>query len=360
MNGFDPIAFRLIETFAYATCLVALYFARKRYGWDVVILALASMAYSYVFEALASSTGTYHYDPRFWVKLPFNVPLWIPIGWGTIVFVSTATSNRLGMKWWARPFAAALLALLLDIALDPIAVGLGYWTWKTPGTFYRVTWSNFTGWLLIVGSYSFVVEWLYEKKLTKKRKEDGGEGHGAWEILGPIVAILLALVLCIALHLVLQIGPDWLFHDSDVVRGWIFTLLVLGCVGVCAYSLPRYARHRPAYPELLMVPSIYFAIFIVYSFATSLSRTAPELRVWIPFLGCVVMIGYLWPSIDVLPHAFQKRDSKAWKDAEERALRHARERRDSELPLFPLMARLLPAHEEIERAPSMERGKRST
>lgn len=42
----------------------------------------------------------------------------------------------------------ALIAMLIDLVLDPAAVRLGFWHWDKPGFFYGVPLVNFLGWLL--------------------------------------------------------------------------------------------------------------------------------------------------------------------------------------------------------------------
>ncbi len=327
----------LVQGVAYATAAVALGAAWWRYGRDVVMLAVGAMIYAYILEATFVCLGAYKYSDDFVPMLPGHVPLWVAVGWGTIVFAASMTANRLGMSWWSRPFAAALLALLLDFALDPIAVGLGFWTWREPGTFYQVTWSNFTGWLLIVGSYSFAVEALYARWLKaprpwvdgpSKRREGAGSAKapasgadaaaaqgarpgGLRELVLPLVAIVPALLLCLVSHAVLQLAPSKVFGDSGTVSGTVFAVVLTAIVAVIGYSLPRLSRHEPLLPELMVVPVAYFVLFVLLVFTTRLQCHTPELRVWIPLLCCVVVIGYLWPSIDVLSRLGETEEAKA-------------------------------------------------
>lgn len=60
-----------------------------------------------------------------------GVPLWIPIGWSFVVYVAMRTSDKLEADWRFRPVVDGLLALNLDLTLDPIAAHNGWWTWTS-------------------------------------------------------------------------------------------------------------------------------------------------------------------------------------------------------------------------------------
>lgn len=55
-----------------------------------------------------------------------------------------------GRRDWRRVmFKAACAAggvVACDLALDPVAVVLGLWSWDSPGPYYGVPWLNFAGW----------------------------------------------------------------------------------------------------------------------------------------------------------------------------------------------------------------------
>jgi bisanhydrobacterioruberin hydratase len=55
----------------------------------------------------------------------------------------------------------ALLAMLIDLVLDPAAVQLGFWAWEEPGFYYGVPVVNFVGWLIsgFVGATLLHVLW---------------------------------------------------------------------------------------------------------------------------------------------------------------------------------------------------------
>lgn len=291
-------AFHVIELASFVVAFASIGLAFWRYGIDVVALALGAMIYSYAAEVAFVHGHAYEYSRAFFWILPGGVPAWVPVGWGTMVFAASFVANQTGLVWWTRPFGAALLALLLDIALDPLAVALGFWRWTPGDSFYGVTWNNFTGWLIIVSSYSLVVEIMYRRWLKKPRPV---QRVALLEFLIPFGAMLPAFALCIVVHLILEYVPKKLGFDSATLRGATFAACLAVVVVMVAYCLPRTSRHLKPEAAALIVPASYMALFIAMAFVTDVRHALPELRVWIPFLACVVAIAYLWPSIDVLP-----------------------------------------------------------
>ncbi|MFW9929429.1 MAG: carotenoid biosynthesis protein [Candidatus Thorarchaeota archaeon] len=125
---------------------------------------------------------SYHYSANFIFQLdsaPNNVPIVIGLCWGMIIFTSMKISDIYNFPLWSRPLFDGLLALTIDLSMDAIAIRLegGFWTWNLPlinnmtnESFFGVPYGNFTGWFLIVLTYSSVIRisrliWK-EEKLT--------------------------------------------------------------------------------------------------------------------------------------------------------------------------------------------------
>ena len=54
---------------------------------------------------------------------PRDVPLFICVDWAIIVFCLWRMGERLNVTWYLLPFVFGLFAVILDLALDPIAAG---------------------------------------------------------------------------------------------------------------------------------------------------------------------------------------------------------------------------------------------
>jgi hypothetical protein len=115
--------------------------------------------------------GTYRYDPH-WVLLG-DVPVAIALTWAMIIAGALNMTDALGIRdvssvpragfwtWLARglpaPMADAVWAILLDLALDAVAIRLGLWTWtiRADEGWFGVPWGNFFAWLFVAFWFSF-------------------------------------------------------------------------------------------------------------------------------------------------------------------------------------------------------------
>ena len=100
--------------------------------------------------------GVYAYHPALRPVLPGGVPLFIPFAWFVLAGIPVVLLRSLdttrpdgraagGRRLFKAAFAAVGV-VALDLALDPIAVSTGLWTWASPGAYFGVPWTNFAGW----------------------------------------------------------------------------------------------------------------------------------------------------------------------------------------------------------------------
>lgn len=108
-------------------------------GWDLkTVLVLSSVAFiGFVAELIGVHTqwlfGHYWYGPTLGLKL-LETPILIGINWlvlsyGVYVLLAPLNLGRL------MPFAGALLMVLFDFVMEPVAVSLNMWQW--PANKYR-------------------------------------------------------------------------------------------------------------------------------------------------------------------------------------------------------------------------------
>jgi hypothetical protein len=175
------------------------------------------------------STSIYCYPtgsekPWYLVNL-WDVPVWVPLGWGGIIYASTWTAQRLRLPFWARPCAAAFLAVNIDFSLDPIANAVGFWRWKYfTVNFGGVPYDNFAAWYLIVLIYSFSVAYcLYWTKKARWWSPTRRTPKDLWyQWLIPLVGAVLAGLAFYAVKVVLpELVPAY-SCDSGSMAGKIF------------------------------------------------------------------------------------------------------------------------------------------
>ncbi len=123
------------------------------------VAALAVLFLGFTVEAVGASTGFpfghYSYTEVLYPKL-FVVPIGITSAWLMMILASFFTArfilNRVvpGHSESSVVFLSALLAVLSDLVMEPVAVHVqGYWTWHDASGYYGVPLSNFVAWLII-------------------------------------------------------------------------------------------------------------------------------------------------------------------------------------------------------------------
>ena len=152
---------------------------------------LVAVLYGWLLETLDLWIfGTYHYEPVTWWWLG-QVPLYIPLLWAVILHSSMALSDRAALPEWARPFLDGLLAVLIDLAVDAIAIRAGLWRW---GILLNEGWfgvpaGNLCAWMWVAAWYGGTT------RLVRSRVER--EGEPGWHRgLVPFVAYA-GLFLCL-------------------------------------------------------------------------------------------------------------------------------------------------------------------
>jgi uncharacterized membrane protein len=74
--------------------------------------------------------------------------------------------------WWQVPLSTGVIAVLVDLFIDPMAVAIGYWVWSVEGSvYYGIPLLNFVGWfvLMFLAPLAWIViaqrrHWGYAKK----------------------------------------------------------------------------------------------------------------------------------------------------------------------------------------------------
>lgn len=116
-------------------------------------IALLSFGVEYVGVETGIPFGRYTYTDELGIKLG-AVPLPIPFAWLIAVPGAISIAHLWGIRGWWRALAAALLAVVFDIAIEPFASHVAdYWRWLAGGPYYDVPIANFFAW----GATAFVL-----------------------------------------------------------------------------------------------------------------------------------------------------------------------------------------------------------
>jgi hypothetical protein len=220
---------------------------------------------------------TYHYSPDFILAID-RAPVVIGLTWALIIAGAMRITDALGVRRRYAPFVDSVLALMLDLAFDAVAIRMGLWTWRDVGLtdgWFGVPAGNFYSWLFVTLAFSFLTRHL----------RDAARGRPALEWLQLIVPVpaFVMLVTCIIPFAVAK--P---FVDPAPGGGLSMFLVTLAAFAAVAwYGVFGPDRGRPngesvAIVDLRMAFVIRLAIhgfFLIALFWLGLAETVPMLLV---------------------------------------------------------------------------------
>ncbi|MCB1487602.1 MAG: carotenoid biosynthesis protein [Bauldia sp.] len=99
--------------------------------------------------------GDYSYNPALRPQL-MGLPLFIPLAWFVLAYLPLVLLRRLAvggrhklLRRLTKTLLCSLYLTAVDLALDPLAISIGAWTWSESGGYLGVPASNFVGWFLV-------------------------------------------------------------------------------------------------------------------------------------------------------------------------------------------------------------------
>jgi uncharacterized membrane protein len=159
---------QLFELGALLTFLLLLFAERKnRITFEVLILAFL---YGLILEALnIYMSGAYLYSQGFLLDFG-NVPLAIGAGWAIVYYLANEISQKFNLKWWQSPSFMALIALSYDLAIDVIAIRLGFWSWHISFNeeWFGVPYENFFGWMVVIWVFAMFMNFSSQNFIDAK------------------------------------------------------------------------------------------------------------------------------------------------------------------------------------------------
>lgn len=265
----------VIELGATTFFLVAGWLALRRGRLPFLELASAAAFGLLLEEGDQLIFETYHYSSDFILAID-RAPVVIGLTWALIIAGAMRITDALGVRRRYAPFVDAVLAILLDLAFDAIAIRMGLWTWREIGFdqgWFGVPAGNFYAWLFVTLGFSVVTRWLREAARGRPALE--------WLQLAvpiPAFAILLAsLVPFTILHPIIDPGPG---------AGWpIFLAALVVFLAISAAAIWGPDRGIPdgaadAIVDLRLAFATRLAVHIVFLvafFALGLLTTMPVL-----------------------------------------------------------------------------------
>lgn len=172
--------------------LFCIYNARK--SWKNLGLLFLGFFYAIIFENFnvimsSGKIGGYFYSSNFNIFIG-HLPLLVALSWAILIYSTYHFVNYIGIASNRKAFADAFFITLVDIAIDPIASGIGLWKWvgySVKDGFFGVPGNNFLGWLVISFVFMFLFRYITKRKKFKMSK--------SLYLLLPIVSYFIFLVI---------------------------------------------------------------------------------------------------------------------------------------------------------------------
>lgn len=277
-----PLSFLAVE----AICFVMTGFIIReawRKGLHSFGALLASMLFGLAIEFYFVTLYQGYSYGDFLVDFPafgHQVPVWVACGWGTIIWASMQASDRMRVPWAVRPTIDGLLAVSIDLTLDPIADHLGWWSWSREAQFFGVPCDNFIGWVLIVSSFSFFTRlgfhWLKP---------------GVWwrDLLLPGIAVLPSVLFMAGAQLVLEklyplFGEPFVFLSLSAL--YLMLMFPFTWVADAEEEVPWY---------LTGLPAIYHGLSVVHLLLSTIPEEDPALLVVVPVAALLSLGAFRYP-----------------------------------------------------------------
>ena len=115
------------------TCGVTLLSSGLRGNVKLILWCFIVYAFTFTLEVVGVKTGyifgSYNYRDVLGFKL-LDVPLIIGFNWVVIILGAVGIASRIHKSAIQIALLTGTFAILFDIMLEPVAIKLGYWTWK--------------------------------------------------------------------------------------------------------------------------------------------------------------------------------------------------------------------------------------
>lgn len=139
------------------------------FRWGLALIVFFGI-FPIIVEAIGITTGLpygeFYYSDWMGIKIFGLVPWSVAFAFAPLIFGSLSISVKLVRDWKLQIVLSAIILVLVDMVLDPAAVVLSIWVWLTPGPYYGIPLTNYTGWFLTAFIASLI---LYQ---TIQRIED--------------------------------------------------------------------------------------------------------------------------------------------------------------------------------------------
>jgi hypothetical protein len=292
---------------AIVLALICTYYAMKRRS-PYIAVVIGAAAFGLFIEFFdITMFNTYYYDPSYFMLFG-KVPLTIVLCWGAIIYSAMRTSDYLDLKWYYKPIYDGMLALSIDLALDPVAVNLPLWVWQVnpqmhmPANFLGIPLANFYGWYAVVFCYSLLVRAGFRFYPERWR---GGWTAAIVSVVAAPCAFVLFMIFLMTYYAMLTFAhwPESLI--LSILFGLNFFLVGIYLPAADHDDKPDLVSFvTPVMLHAFVMFSYYFGGLYKESNAAGEPSQTEGLIIFLPAIGVVSLIGFAWPFLDKLKQYF--------------------------------------------------------
>ena len=275
--GFAPAwCFPFVEGSVFALFVLCLLHAVKSDRSGMIYL-LGGVVFGVLLEYFEVVTDSYTYG-RFYIMLgsaPHNLPLWVGVAWGIIMYTARLFSDYLGLPLFSAAALDTLLALNIDVSIDVVAYRLHMWHWvwndihlALTGQWFGIPYGNFIGWATVVFCYSAFSR-IYERWRTRRVPERLGKAS-----LVAALAVLSSLTVLIFTETLLF--P--ILAKLGITSGVRLIIIVAGLAAMAAIGWSKHRRSMALLPSVaLWVPAWFHVFFVSCLFGFGFYRENPRM-----------------------------------------------------------------------------------
>ncbi|MEO5985815.1 MAG: carotenoid biosynthesis protein [Candidatus Limnocylindria bacterium] len=184
----DPL-YLLLEVSAAAFFVFAAFLALRRGRLPFLELISAAIFGLLLEEGDQLIFETYQYSDS-WILAIDRAPIVIGLTWALIIAGAMRITDALGVRRRYAPVVDSVLAIMLDLAFDAVAIRMGLWTWRDVGStdgWFGVPAGNFYAWLFVTLAFSLLSRGIRVRAPSRPRVE--------WlQLIVPVPAFVILLV----------------------------------------------------------------------------------------------------------------------------------------------------------------------
>ena len=129
---------------------------------DLILVGLAGFAVELIGVQTGFLFGTYSYGSALGYQL-LEVPLLIMVNWVLLIWGASAVVVNWKISLFLKALLVAVMLTAFDWIMEPVAVSLGYWSWKVGA----IPFYNYLCWFVCSFAFSY---WILKHKTVERNQ----------------------------------------------------------------------------------------------------------------------------------------------------------------------------------------------